>query len=52
MKIWGVTDASVKTSLNCLFLQFNIDMLAAMQTRPTESWTSIAERECRSQWTV
>ena len=40
----NATHASVKASLICLFLQFNIDMLVAMRTCPTESWTNIAKR--------
>ena len=40
----NVTHASVRICLIALFLHLNTDMLVAMRTCPTQSWTNMAER--------
>ena len=40
----NVTHTSVQLSLGALFLNLNLDMLVAMRTCPTQSWTNLAER--------
>ena len=40
----NVTHAPVQVALICLFFHLNVDMLVAMRTCPTQSWTNVAER--------
>ena len=40
----NVTHASVQVALICLFLYLDLDMLVAMCTCPTQSWTNVTER--------
>ena len=40
----NVSHASVQVALICLFLFLNLDMLVAMPTCPTQSWTNVSER--------
>ena len=40
----NVSHASVQVALICLFFYLDLDMLVAMRTCPTQSWTNIAER--------
>ena len=39
-----MTHASVQLSLVALLLNLNFDILVAMRTCPTQSWTNVAER--------
>ena len=40
----NVSHASVQVALICIFLHLDLDMLVAMRTCPTQSWTNVAER--------